>query len=212
MDNRNFWIFSSRLVEWFYKGFGLFLKILLFLVGFYFLYGFFVPQAKEDAFLAKVSNTFIAHETDKIFVKNVTDFEWDRVCAFDNGLFDDPFSSFYFTLRGVPASDIDLGAFYAKHSGYERSVFDGHIPDGGWTYFKGAHLFFLNGQVVEKYIYRGWGSLTGFENNSNYVMLDYTSGDKHHCESKEDAIFKYKESPREGYLYGLYLTHVEQKK
>lgn len=210
LDNSNFWIFSTRFIELFYKGLGLLFKVLIFLVFFYFIYGFFVPQAKEDVFLDKVAAAFVKGDTHRVLVKDITDFEWDRVCAFENGFADDPFTILSAKLQGVPSSALDIRALYAERSGYDKSVFDHNVPEYGWTYFNGAHFFFLDGQIVKTFIYRGWGGLIGFEINDNFVMVDYIMSDHKGCEDKKDAVFEYRDSDQEGHMSGLYLTRISE--
>lgn len=147
--------------------------IILFLAYLFFV--FFIPP-KEFRFMKSAERAFQQAKTDSILIKDITDFEWEKVCYINK----------YTNLEDL---EPDLNANEIKKQGN----FHRH-----WPFFSGAFLFISNGKIVTELDYFTWGiriTKNGLEpmhlniTGEHYAYLTEYSFKGDICKDRSNASF-----------------------
>lgn len=147
---------------------------------------FYIPSHAKE-FLNKIEYSFNTSETSNIYVKNITDFNWDTVCVFSKNT-----PIFWLTQN----SEKQFEEVY----GYDYDVIKNDIPLRMSPAFKATFLFIEDQKVVRKITYNTYGlrwkggELKNsfdqvFTNKESFFFLDDTATLNDGCIEKDNATF-----------------------
>ncbi len=174
----------------------------------YALRGCFYLPAQERAFVNNIETAFTQTDHTWVFVRDVTEFEWDTVCGFGYYTYPDALKALtarYLMFKPLPQTAPEV---FAERSGYDLSVFRSHVPRNGWFNFSGSHFFFKNDEIVKKYVYTKW-FIPMYNGRETFNFMHEHAIDEKTCLNFDNAVFYFDNSNKN---YEPYMVLKDKRK